>query len=224
MYVALENFGQHNLSYNFVEGLLRPNKVLSQKLLDAFLLVPRENFLPAVQRQAAYLDSHTWLPDGRCLISPFILGQLLNVAELKPDDKVLVVGAATGYSMALIKEIVGDVYGVECSCELRDEAEQNVAEFLGADLPIHLGPLPHGYDDKAPYDVILVEGAVAEPPKELIRQLSLDGRLVAIFNSGLGMGKGVVWQKTDSGVSQTTYFDAQAPYLPGFEPVPTFKL
>lgn len=224
MYVALEKFGQHKISHNFVEGLLRPNKVLSQKLINAFLFVPRENFLPAVQRQVAYLDSHTWLPHHRYLLSPLVLGQLLNIADLKSDDKVLVVGAGTGYSMALLKEIVADVYGVEDSPELRDEAEQNLAELFGADVPIHVGPLPHGYDEKAPYDVILVEGALSEPPQELIRQLSVAGRLVAVWKEGAGMGQGVVFQKTDSGISKTTHFDAQVPYLPGFEPIAKFKL
>jgi protein-L-isoaspartate(D-aspartate) O-methyltransferase len=89
---------------------------------------------------------------------------------------------------------------------------------------VHLGELVRGYEEKAPYDVILVEGGLTEKPQELLGQLSLNGRLGAICRQGAGMGKGVVWQKTDSGISQTTHFDAQVPYLPGFEPVAKFKL
>jgi protein-L-isoaspartate(D-aspartate) O-methyltransferase len=224
--VAIEKFGYHKTCHNFIEGLLRPNKILDPKLLDAFALISREPFLPAVQRQIAYLDSHNKINDDRFLLSPFVLAQLLNIAELKSDDKVLVIGAGTGYSMALLKKVVADVYGVECLSELRDEAEQNLAEEFGGEVHVHLGALPYGYEEKAPYDVILVEGAFGEIPQELFRQLSLNGRLVGIYKPkpGPGMGQGVAWYKTNSGISKTTYFDAQVPYLPGFEPVVKFKL
>jgi protein-L-isoaspartate(D-aspartate) O-methyltransferase len=222
--LVLEKFGSDQIRINFIEGLLRPNKVLNPDLLRAFSIVPREDFLPALNRQVAYIDSHILLTKGRFLLSPFVLAQLLNSAELKRTDKVLVVGCAMGYSVALLKEIVAEVYGLEVSEELRENAEQNLEKLFEKNMSIHLGPLVKGAPENAPYSVIVIEGAVNQVPQELLDQLAIDGRLVAILQQGSHLGKGTVFHKKESGITQVTTVDVYAPHLPGFEPVAQFKL
>ena len=98
---------------NMVEGQIKPNKVIDQALIDAMMAVPRERFVPADRRGVAYVDEDVAIGGRRVLMEPRVLGRLLNDARITPDSRVLIVGAGTGYSAAIVARLAAKVVALE---------------------------------------------------------------------------------------------------------------
>ena len=153
-----------------VESQLRPQGVTDPRVLDAMGSVQRENFLPDRTRPLAYVDRSVAIGDGRFLPSPAVLGRLLTEMMIEPGQRALVVGAGTGYSSAVLNRVGLGVVALESSAELADRARE-----LGIDVVE--GPLEAGWKKLAPYDRILIDGAVATIPDTIVDQLADGGRL-----------------------------------------------
>ncbi|HKW55649.1 MAG TPA: rRNA adenine N-6-methyltransferase family protein, partial [Stellaceae bacterium] len=121
------DFGAARLT--MVESQLRPNKVTDQAVLDAFLAVPRERFVPPALAATAYVDDDLPLGGGRFLIEPMVLARLIQLAEIGPDDVVLEIGAGTGYGTAIAARLARRVVGVECDARLAVSAVARLAEL-----------------------------------------------------------------------------------------------
>lgn len=152
-----------------VESQLRTSDVDDQRVVAAMAKVPREDFVPAERRAMTYTDRSIPLANGRSLNPPLATGRLLTEAQLAPGDKVLLIGAATGYAAALLTELGAQVTAVE--------------EDGGPDIPVSgatvvRGALNAGAADGAPYDVLFIDGAVEEVPATLVQQLADDARVV----------------------------------------------
>ena len=171
-----------------VDTQVRPSDVTRFPIIDAMLSVPREAFVPRDKREAAYVGTHIDLGNGRVVPDPRVLAKMLEAADIQPDDLVLDVGAGLGYSSALAARI------------------DNVAVVTG---PLNAGAAKHG-----PYDVILLEGAVAEVPEAITGQLKDGGRIVAIFAEGT-LGVVRIGYRIDDAISWRFSFNATAPLLPG---------
>lgn len=208
---------------NMVDGQIKPNKVTDTALIDAMTAVPRDRFVPADRRGVAYVDEDVAIGGGRVLMEPRILGRLLNDARVGSSARVLVVGAGTGYSAALLSRLAGKVVAVEQDARLLAAARGALAELGAANVTLVEGPLAEGRAAEGPYDVILVDGAVAEIPAALSAQLAPGGRLVTVVDDGRGVARAMLATQIDGVVSQRPLFDAATAVLPGFERKPAFQ-
>jgi len=213
---------------NMVEGQLRTNKVTDAAVLDAFLTIPRERFVPASLRGIAYVDDDVPLGGGRTLIEPMVLARLLQLAAVGPADKVLEIGGATGYATALLALMAAKVTALESNPVLAARARALLNELDLAKASVVEGRLTDGWSPNAPYDVILLNGAVGAIPHAVAEQLAEGGRLVGVVlaetgpAAGAGMGEAVLMTRAEGVLSSRPVFDAAVQVLPGFEPVPSF--
>jgi protein-L-isoaspartate(D-aspartate) O-methyltransferase len=207
---------------HMIESQLRPNKVTDQRLLGAFASIQRELFLPEHLRQVAYIDEDLPLGGGRYLMEPMVAARLLQTAAVERTDMMLVVGAGTGYEAVLSSMLARSVVALEEDPELARQARAALVEHAIASVSIVEGPLIQGYRPRAPYDVILFAGAVAEVPAEISAQLAEDGRLLAVVKSEGTIGRATVTIRTGGLLAQRVIFDAAIPLLPGFSPRAAF--
>jgi protein-L-isoaspartate(D-aspartate) O-methyltransferase len=191
-----------------VESQLRPQGVTDRGVLLAMGEVPRETFVPADARALAYADRAVPLGDGRFLTAPATLGQLLTQMMPLRGQRALVVGAGTGYSSAVLAAVGLEVVALESSTELAASARD-------AGLQVVEGPLEAGHRKGAPFDQILIDGAVEAIPDALIDQLAEGGRLGAALIDR-GISRLVVGRKAGGGFGYLSIADAGAPRLPGF--------
>lgn len=201
-----------------VDNQLRTNDVTDLRVLDAMGAVPRERFVPAARRAVAYIDQDLPVREGegaRYLMKPHILARLIQLADIRPEDVVLVVGCATGYSVAVIARLAQSVVGVEEDEALVEEASSTIVELGIENGAVIQGRLVDGCASEGPYDVILVDGAVEELPQALARQLKDGGRLVAVEGVG-GAGAARIHTRSGDTVSGRFAFNAAARLLPGF--------
>jgi protein-L-isoaspartate(D-aspartate) O-methyltransferase len=197
-----------------VDSQLRPQGASDPAVVAAMSLVPRELFVPQEQRPLAYIDRAVPLGEGRAMPSPAVLGLLLTALVPEPGERALVVGAGTGYSAAVLKEIGVDAVAVESSAGLAATARER-------GLRVVQGPLEKGHKRGAPYDLILIDGAVEFIPSGLIDQLKEGGRLgAAVFDEGIT--RLVVGRKAGGGFGYHSISDSAAPALPGFQKPRTF--
>ena len=211
-----------------VDNQLRTNEVFDQRILEAMSRIPREAFLPVSKRSTAYIDDNICVKDGdvehaaRYMLKPTVIARLLELAELKADDLVLVVGSSVGYSAAVIAQIVESVVGVEEDESLVQES-LNVTSELGTDnLAILSNKMSEGLEEEGPYDVIFINGAVEKVPELLFKQLRDGGRLVAVVGLGLA-AQATMYRKSGDLVSGIPKFNASVPLLPGMELPKSFE-
>ena len=207
---------------NMVESQLKPNKIIDDRVLDAMGTVPRELFVPPRLRGVAYVDEDVPVADGRHLMEPSVLARLLQAAKILHTDAVAVIGCGSGYTAAVTAHLADVVVAVESAAKLVDQAS-GILTQLGADnVVVMKGVLDKGLPAQAPYDVIVVDGAVDEIPAALVQQLDEFGRLVAVVTDGLGVGSGTLVTRIDGGFARQALFDASIPRLPDFVVAPGF--
>jgi protein-L-isoaspartate(D-aspartate) O-methyltransferase len=215
-----------------VESQLRPNEVTDARLLAAMRTLPREAFVPERLRALAYMDEGIEVfpsIDGapaRFLLAPMVLARLVQLAAVEPQDAVLDVGCATGYSAAVLARLGRSVIGLEPEPELAEAARGTLRDLGIENVDIVEGALARGHPEVGPYDVILLNGSVPELPETLISQLKEGGRLAAIVSRGADIasqGKACLFVKVGGEASGLPHFDAGARPLPGFLPEPCFS-
>jgi protein-L-isoaspartate(D-aspartate) O-methyltransferase len=206
---------------NMVEGQVRTADVTDLRILSAMLDIPRENFVPPSAAGLAYLDLDLPLDEGgsRRLLKPMVLAKLIQAADVKPSDRVLDVGCATGYAAAVLARIASQVVALEQDTELAQTARSALANC--ASVTVVEGPLAGGWAQGAPYEVILFEGATDVVPQAFLPQLKDGGRLVCVLGSGPG-SKAMLYCRTGEELGWRSIFDAGAPLLPGFAKAPAF--
>jgi protein-L-isoaspartate(D-aspartate) O-methyltransferase len=216
----MSNFDAARL--NMEDSQLRPNRVTDAALLEAFLTVPRERFVPAHLKGAAYVDEDLPLGGGRYLMEPMVYGRLLMAAAIQRQDNVLEIGAGTGYGAAVLARVARNVVAVEEDASLARQAGANLAALGASNAVVRDGRLGEGYRDRAPYDVIVFAGAVGEIPERVADQLADNGRLVAVVKPETGMARAWLWERARGAFSRRVLFDAGTPLLPGMGRQPSF--
>lgn len=210
-----------------VDGQLRPSKVTDPRLLKAARDLPREQFVPADRRGLAYLDADVPLGGGRVLLQPLITVRLIQLAAPRAGEKALVVGAATGYGAALLAACGAQVTALEEDPALLAIARPALAAHARS-VRLVTGPLAAGYASGAPWDVILIEGAVAALPPAIGEQLKPEtGRLVTVMQppgapAMAHVGHAVLAERGAAGLAMRPAFDAATAILPGFAAAPAF--
>jgi protein-L-isoaspartate(D-aspartate) O-methyltransferase len=208
---------------NMVEGQLRPNRVTNGLLLAVIGALPRERFLPDGLRSVAYSDDDVPLGNGRFLMEPMVLARLIQTLQPRETDHALVVASGRGYGAALLAGLVKSVVAVESDAALVAAAERTAKELSLTGVEQKVGPLEEGAPATAPYDIILIEGAVRQVPQAILKQLVDGGRMATIVAGPPGaMGSAQLFVKQGGVVSGRPLFDAGTPTLPGFAPPPRF--
>jgi protein-L-isoaspartate(D-aspartate) O-methyltransferase len=205
-----------------IESQLRPNKVVDDRVLRAFATIRRELFVPEHLQPVAYIDEDLPLGGGRYLMEPMVAARLLQAADVKATDIALVVSAGTGYEPALVAVLTRNVLALEEDPDLARRARAALVEHAIAAVNVVEGPLREGYRARAPYDVILFGGAVAEVPAEIAAQLAEGGRLLAVIRPANAVGRATLTTRTGGVLARRVIFGAATPVLPGFLPKPTF--
>jgi len=212
-----------------VDGQVRPSDVTDVRIIDAMLAVPREAFVPENKRALAYLDLDLDVSEGgqgqgqakRFLIKPVVLAKMLQAAEIKQTDRVLVVGCATGYAAAVVAQFVGQVTATESDAALAAKATAVLAQNGCGNVAVRTAVAADGNPADAPYDVILLNGATETVPERLYGQLRDGGRLVGVFAMSQPQRATLV-TRSHGDFGYRALFDAAAPVLPGMERLPAF--
>lgn len=192
-----------------VDSQLRPEGVTDRGVLAAMGEVERENFVPAEARAFAYFDRPLKIAPGRAMMPPAALGRLLTELAPRAGERALVVGSGTGYAAALLRSIGLSVVALESDSALAETA-------IAAGIETVVGDLDKGWAKGAPYDVMLIDGAVEEIPATLVKQLRDGGRLAgAIIERGVS--RLVVGRVSAGALGLRSIADADVEKLPGFE-------
>ncbi|WP_435312796.1 protein-L-isoaspartate O-methyltransferase family protein [Primorskyibacter sedentarius] len=206
-----------------VDTQIRPSDVTKFPIIDAMLSVPREAFVPRDKREAAYMGENIELGGGRVLLEPRTFAKMLDALEISGDELVLDVGAALGYSSAVIARMAEAVVAVEDDETRAEEAQGLLTEHHADSVILHVGPLAEGAPEHGPYDVIIVEGGVEELPEALDDQLKEGGRIAVLFQEN-ALGTVRIGHKHKGRINWRFGFNAGAPVLPGFGKQDAFAL
>ncbi len=206
---------------HMVDGQIRTADVTNPNLIAAMQAVPRELFAPPALATQAYSDGDLSLGQGRALLRPIVLGKLIQGADVRSGDHVLDVGCGTGYSAAVLAHMGAAVVALEEDADLARQAEAALARAGAGQVTVVRGPLTAGWPAAAPYDLILLDGAIEVAPDALGQQLKPNGRLAAIFGRGPA-AKAMIYRSIEGHLIGRPIFDAAAPPLPGFAAPPAF--
>jgi protein-L-isoaspartate(D-aspartate) O-methyltransferase len=206
-----------------VDTQIRPSDVTKFPIIDAFLSVPRERFVPDTQSEAAYAGETLDIGGGRVLLDARTFAKMLDAVDVGPDALVLDIGCGLGYSTAVIARLAQAVVGVEADDSVVSDAEAILSETGADNVVLQAGPLADGAAEHGPYDIVIIEGGVEYIPQALLTQLKDGGRIAAIFVAG-GLGAVRLGLKRDGHVSWRFAFNASAPVLDGFRKAHAFVL
>lgn len=206
-----QNFEQMRRA--MVASQLRTTGVNDPRVVAAMGAVPRERFVPADRVPMAYADALVPLGNGRELNTPMSLGRMLTEASPRREDKALVIGAATGYAAAVLAELVDSVVAVEEDPALAAKAREALS---GTAVKLVEGPLAKGYKAGAPYDLILIDGAVEFVPDAIVQQLADKGRLAAAVLREGRVAQVSIGRRGGQGFGMAAVADVASAILPGF--------
>jgi protein-L-isoaspartate(D-aspartate) O-methyltransferase len=208
-----------------LDGQVRASDVTDHRVLDAMLTVPREAFVPAGKEGMAYLDLDLDVAASggapRFLLTPMLTGKLLQAAEIKPTDTVMVVGCATGYAAALAAKLAKTVTATEADPAVQAHAKDLASKLALANVTIKMAAPALGDPADGRFDVILLNGATEVALDHLCRQLKEGGRLVGVFATSKPP-RAMIVTRTHDELGSRVLFDAVAPVLPGLERIPEF--
>ena len=202
--------------FNMIEQQIRPWDVLNTGVLDLLFVVKREDFVPAEYRALAFVDTEVPLPNGQCMLAPKVEARLLQELDVRKHERVLEIGAGSGYMAALLAHRAQLVMTLEIDPQLAALARANLARanVMNAEVVEADGAQPLPVD--GPFDVILLSGSVAEVPEGLVGQLKSGGRLAAIVGAQPVMRATLLTHGGDHSLARRVLFDTVAQRLQGF--------
>lgn len=204
-----------------VDGQLRTTDVTGRALLQAYLDVPRELFVPEGKQALAYLDADIEISPGRYLGEASPMAKLIALAGITSGDTVLNVGAGTGYDAAILSRLAQSVTALECDLALAGQARENLRACGGSGVSVETGDLASGCAKRGPFDVIILSGSAANVSAALFEQLGEGGRLAAVEGSER-LGAARLFVKAGGSISNRFGFNAALKPLPGFGRTPVF--
>jgi protein-L-isoaspartate(D-aspartate) O-methyltransferase len=202
--------------FNMIEQQIRPWDVLDPAVLALLAQVHREDFVPPALRSMAFVDSELPLPEGQTMLAPRVEARLLQELQLKRHERVLEVGAGSGYMAALLAHQAQQVITLDIQPVLARLAETNLKLAGVGNVDVRCADGSAGLPGEGPFDAIVLSGSVAAVPPALLQQLVPAGRLVAIVGNDPVMRAMLFTRSAQAAWSQVDLFDTVAPRLSGF--------
>ncbi|MGC3962342.1 MAG: protein-L-isoaspartate O-methyltransferase [Rhodocyclaceae bacterium] len=199
--------------FNMVEQQIRPWEVLNPDVLDTLMLVKRELFVPAEQQALAFADIELPIGKGQTMLAPKIEAKALQALAVKSTDSVLEIGTGSGYMAALLAARAEWVRSIEIEPELAQFAFENLSRNGVDNVIVEEGDGSRGWAERAPYDVIMVSGALPEIPQDLLAQLKHGGRLFAVVGAAPVMRACLVVRTADDAWQTSELFETVIPAL-----------
>ncbi|MEO6626600.1 MAG: protein-L-isoaspartate O-methyltransferase [Burkholderiaceae bacterium] len=202
--------------FNMIEQQIRPWEVLDPHVLHLLSVVKRESFVPLAQRSLAFVDTEIALPGGQCMLAPRVEARMLQDLAVQKHEKVLEIGAGSGYMAALLAHRAQRVITLEIDGPLAQRARTNLQAAGVYNAEVRHADGSQGVPSEAPFDVIVLSGSVAEQPQMLLRQLKLGGRLGAIVGEEPMMRATFVTRVSETEFRTSQPWDTVAPRLRNF--------
>ena len=206
-----------------VDNQIRPSDVTKFPIIEAFLSIKREVFVPSENRDTAYVGEHIRIGNDRVILDPRTLAKMLDLVDVNDSELVLDVGSAFGYSAAIIAHLAEAVVALESEDKPANEMQAALTEHGIDNVIVERGPLHEGAPSHAPYDVIFIQGGVELVTDKISSQLKDGGRMVAIFMEG-ALGRVKIGYKLNNEINWRFGFNAAAPVLDCFRKELTFTL
>ena len=213
--------------FNMIEQQIRPWDVLDAGVLELLAVVRREDFVPAAYRALAFVDTEVPLPtttgETQAMLAPRVEARLLQELAVHKHERVLEVGAGSGFMAALLAHKAQHVITLEKDAGLARFARANLQRAGVMNATVIEADGANGWRSEAPFDVIVLSGSVPELPEALLAQLKTGGRLVAIVGHEPVMRAVLVTRNAEAGLNRQVLFDTVAPRLLGFDEPTKFK-
>jgi protein-L-isoaspartate(D-aspartate) O-methyltransferase len=202
--------------FNMIEQQIRPWEVLDASVLSLLSLLRREDFVAPAHRALAFMDLEVPLPEGQCMLAPKVEARLLQELALHKHERVLEVGAGSGYMAALLAHQSQHVLTLDKRAVLAKLATDNLRRAGVFNAEVRHADGAGGLPGEAPFDAIVLSGSVAEVPRALLEQLKVGGRLVAIEGDEPVMPAVLYTRSSADGWQRVELFDTVAPRLEGY--------
>ncbi|HEX2540066.1 MAG TPA: protein-L-isoaspartate O-methyltransferase [Caldimonas sp.] len=202
--------------FNMIEQQIRPWDVLDQSVLSLLSVVKREDFVPPAYRSMAFVDTEVPLPNGQSMLAPKVEARLLQELTVQRHERVLEIGAGSGYMAALLAHKGQHVRTLEIDPDLAAFASENLKRAWVMNVTVVNADGSKALPVEGPFDVIVLSGSVAEVPRSLLAQLKPGGRLTAIVGQLPVMQAVLMTRGPESGFARIELFDTVAPRLIGF--------
>jgi len=209
--------------FNMIEQQIRPWNVLDPDVLDLLVVVKREQFVPAAYKNLAFVDTEIPLPSGQAMFTPKIEARILQEVNVKKHENVLEIGTGSGYMAALLAHKARHVTSVEISPEIKALAEKNLADAGLGNVTVELGNGAEGWSKGAPYDAILISGALETLPEAFLKQVKVGGRIVAIIGHAPVQSCQVITRVSETAYDTVKVFETSVKYLSGAVAVSSFS-
>ena len=208
--------------FNMIEQQIRPWNVLDQDILDLLLVVKREEFVPAAYKTLAFADTEIPLPGGESMFTPKLEARIMQETLVKKHETVLEIGAGSGYMAALLAHKARQVTTVEINPELKTLAETNLANAGLTNVTVELGNGAEGYAKGAPFDVIIISGALEVLPEAFLKQVKVGGRIAAIIGQAPSMSAQITTRVSESAYDTVKVFETNVKQLQAAVTAPRF--
>ena len=202
--------------FNMIEQQIRPWNVLDAGVLALLAAARRDAFVPEAHKALAYADLEIPLPGGQCMLKPRLEARLLQDLAIKKTDKVLEIGTGSGFMTALLAQLAASVLSLELNAELVALAKSNLQKAGISNADVRQGDGSQGAAAHGPFDVIVLDGSVADIPHNLLDQLKIGGRLAAVVGDDPVMCATFVTRTSATDFRTTQPWDCDAPRLQNF--------
>jgi protein-L-isoaspartate(D-aspartate) O-methyltransferase len=203
--------------FNMIEQQIRPWNVLDPAVLSLLAVVRREDFVPPAYRALAFVDCEVPLPEGQCMLAPKVEARLLQESGVQRHERVLEIGAGSGFMAALLAHRARSVLTLELHASLATMASANLKRAGIANCKVRVHDGARGMPDESPFDAIVLSGSVNAVPQPLLEQLAPGGRLLAVVGDEPMMRAVRVQRLSESRFETRDLFDTVAPRLRGFD-------
>jgi protein-L-isoaspartate(D-aspartate) O-methyltransferase len=211
---------------NMIEQQIRPWEVLDSAVLSVLAAVKREDFVPRAYRSLAFADTEIALPAGQSMLEPKVEARFLQELRVQKHERVLEVGAGSGFMAALLAQQAHQVYTLEIEPELALLARHHLTQAAIGNVQVIEADASQSLDESipsAPLDVIVLSGSVATPPVMLMARLAPGGRLAAVLGEYPVMQAVLFTRRAEQGFSKEILFETVAPRLRGFADLARFR-
>ena len=209
--------------FNMIEQQIRPWNVLDQDVLDLLHVVKREKFVPPGYENLAFADVEIPLAGGESMFTPKTEARILQEVSVQKHESVLEIGAGSGYMAALLAYKARHVTTVEILPELKDMAQQNLARAAVTNVTVELGNGAQGWASGAPFDVIVISGALPVLPEAFLKQVKVGGRICAIIGEAPVMSCVLITRVSETAYDTVKVFETNVKQLSGAQPVSHFE-